>query len=553
MHIVPESLRLGFKKIAAISDRAASMADKAAQASLNGSFSGVSGLDQLGGGHGGVINGGAGSAAKILGSYAEQVNWLSNAMAATTQALTGQNTFVGHGMDLADEGGSVGTEGVVFPERPRPQFENFDFQPPFVTPALSLEHLSTEFTATKLKEAVDAAARWNQLSAEAAVIADDLHSVAREVADSNSGDVIDAAVEKIEGVAMAGETFAQNASIMQTSVERLAAIKSQGAHRVNVAKMKIYPISDPVQRMAAEQAFLQTFPATFSPFVTTGIPPIRNLMVMDGSGDGGGEIALGMEDIEGKGSKHNSTGVRPEGMTQMLHAATQAMGEGSFGTVEQGMDALSGVGAEGVSTTAANAATSALPAPPMSMPGGLGLGGGAPAAPAFGASGIPAAPLPMGGQRPSLGTMGTMAASASMPPLRPMMGEQGMGGAMGAYGMGRAGTAGASGGRGGSGPIIGGAGSGGVLSAVPGTGLAPTATPAGAVGTGASTRTPGTGTGRGMMPMMGAPMAGGAQQGKASGKVRTVTSAVEEDENLAALLGERAPVVPGVIGAWVRG
>lgn len=133
------------------------------------------------------------------------------------------------------------------------------------------------------------------------------------------------------------------------------------------------------------------------------------------------------------------------------------------------------------------------------------------------------------------------------------MGEQGMGGAMGAYGMGRAGAAGASGGRGGSGPIIGGAGSGGVLSAVPGTGLAPTATTAGAVGTGASTRTPGTGTGRGMMPMMGAPMAGGAQQGKASGKVRTVTSAVEEDENLAALLGERAPVVPGVIGAWVRG
>lgn len=53
------------------------------------------------------------------------------------------------------------------------------------------------------------------------------------------------------------------------------------------------------------------------------------------------------------------------------------------------------------------------------------------------------------------------------------------------------------------------------------------------------------------MPMMGAPMAGG-QQSKAS-KVKTVTSAVEEDDNVASLLGERAAVVPGVIGAWARG
>ncbi len=57
---------------------------------------------------------------------------------------------------------------------------------------------------------------------------------------------------------------------------------------------------------------------------------------------------------------------------------------------------------------------------------------------------------------------------------------------------------------------------------------------------------------RGMMPMMGAPMGAAGQQGKAS-KVRSVTSTVEEDANVAALLGERGSVVPGVIGAWARG
>ncbi|WP_460490789.1 hypothetical protein [Corynebacterium nasicanis] len=54
-----------------------------------------------------------------------------------------------------------------------------------------------------------------------------------------------------------------------------------------------------------------------------------------------------------------------------------------------------------------------------------------------------------------------------------------------------------------------------------------------------------------MMPMMGAPMAGQAPGKQA--KVKSVTSAVEEEVNVAALLGERPAVVPGVIGAWARG
>lgn len=43
----------------------------------------------------------------------------------------------------------------------------------------------------------------------------------------------------------------------------------------------------------------------------------------------------------------------------------------------------------------------------------------------------------------------------------------------------------------------------------------------------------------------------GANSGK-RGKVQAVTSAVEREGNLKALLGEAPEVVPGVIGAWVR-
>ena len=47
---------------------------------------------------------------------------------------------------------------------------------------------------------------------------------------------------------------------------------------------------------------------------------------------------------------------------------------------------------------------------------------------------------------------------------------------------------------------------------------------------------------------------GGANRGRKGkkGRVQAVTSAVERDGNLKALLGEAPEVVPGVIGAWVR-
>ena len=73
MLINHDSILGGVEELAAIGSHALEVALNASQATLNGSFSGVSGLDQLGGGHGGVINGGAGSAITVLQSYAEQV------------------------------------------------------------------------------------------------------------------------------------------------------------------------------------------------------------------------------------------------------------------------------------------------------------------------------------------------------------------------------------------------------------------------------------------------------------------------------------------------
>ena len=579
LSINPDSILGGIEQLGSIKNSADNSVHTAMQSTINATFSGVSGLDQLGGGHGGVITGGPGSALSILKSYSEQVAWLRDALAASYEAITGQNAFVARGMDIADEGGSVGNDSVAFPPRPAPRFENFSFMPPMVLPAVSIDMLSAEFSSTKIQESVAAARTWKQLSAQVTGIAESLHAVAADLGGRNSGVVIEAAIDKIAEVGRAGETFAANASTMSTSVEQLAAIKSQGAVRVNSTKMALAAIVDPVQRLAAEQAFLQTFPLEFTPFVATGVPPIRNLMVMDPTADGGGTVALGMTDVEGKGSKHDATGLRAPGAAmEAVSAAQQAVGAGSFGTVQDGVGQLQSVGNGGmlqagqVGTAAANSGTGLATSPTAISPmgangaasalGGLGQGGAGFGAPVAGglpgrgaaASGLNAAGLT--GTRPGLGSLagaGTSPTGTGSVPAMGPIGAAGSGAGAMAGGPGRPGGGvrgpGAIGGLGSGGAPIGGAGAaqagnGGVATRMGTPGVAPTA----AAGAGQARGTGGQMRG---MPLMGAPMAG-AQQAKAS-KVKTVTSAVEEDDNVAALLGERAAVVPGVIGAWARG
>jgi hypothetical protein len=573
MLIDHDSILAGVDELQAIGSTASEMAMSATQATLNGSFSGVSGLDQLGGAHGGVINGGAGSAITVLHSYAEQVEWLSGALAASYQALTGQNAFVARGMDIADEGGTVGADGVSFPARPQPRFENFSFTPPMVLPALSIEQLAADFSTTRIAECVAASRLWHSLSAETSSIAQSLDAVADELAGNNRGEVIEAAIGKISEVARAGDTFAQNSRTMASSVERLSAIKQDGALQVNYARMALGAIADPVQKVAAEQAFLQSFPATYMPSVATGIPPIRNLMVMDGGADGGGQVALGMNDVAGKGSKHDATGNRPAGGTlQALNSVQQAMGAGDFGTVQTGVNELTGVSgapldqaaqAGDIGTTAAS--TGGFTAPPnvgaLGTPS-FGTGGGG----NLGGTPVLGGPVPLGGVGTPVAGGTTAAGTGRVPLSGPTggMAPNGVSAPLGAVGTAQPGRPGlAAGGVRTGGPIGGGVVGGGT--GAPGGRTAGTGTgqgagvaarpPAGAAqaqpaGGGGVSRSTG-GMARGMMPMMGAPMAGQGQS--KSAKVKTVTSVVEEDDNAAALLGERQPVVPGVIGAWARG
>lgn len=583
LKIDPSSISSSVSKLIQAEHQARSASQIGLKSSLLSAFSPVSGLDQLGSGHGNVINGGAGAANSVLNSYADQIDWLSAALQASGEALTGQDELFARGMDVADTGGRVVEESVMFPARPAPRFESFVFNPPAVSPSLSLDALCSQFSGTNSGAVLEAQGSWGSMASAISNVSASLSSIAGEILAENSGETFEQAAARINEVAAAGATFAANAKMMGASVGTLNRIYMGHRMQVFMAATSIKAILDPVQRLAAERAFLASFQATFQADVLTGMPPVSNLMQMKGANGSAGEIALGMDEIAGSGQAWSAAGLTPSGAAQggvanagsiapdaAVQGAAGQSGVGSFGTVT---DQLDGINIGDMLTSAASAGQSlanglAMPtstpnsasgAIPSSMSAASPLG-------AFGSgAGLGAQGGSIGSSAP--GAISSRAAGSAGGSVPGMTGGPGAPGITSDSLMG-ARTHGASS-AGAVAPMMGGAGgmSGGVVGAG-GTGSqskyarqtgssvgssSQSGSGLGMVGSG-SGKPSISNFGRGMMPMMPMMPMGGAGGGqKNTGKVKTVTSAVEEDRNLAALLGDRGPVVPGVIGDWVRG
>ena len=539
-----------------LASTASTASQSAALNTLTGSYSQVSGLDQLGEGHGQVLVGGAGSAKSILDSYTEQIEWLNSALSSSMDALAGQDELFARGMDIADVGGQVAEGSVAFPQRPAPRFDSFSFNPPTVGPAGSIDELLNQFNSTDPATVLEAQESWNSMAATISSVSSGLSEAAGKLLAENSGEAFEAAARNIREVAGAGDTFVSNARVMAESVANLNRIHEGHRMQVALAAMSIKAIQDPVQRAAAEKAFLASFQSTFQADVMSGVPPVNNLMQMQNSDGSAGDIALGMGEVSGSGGQWSAQGLLQAGMNAAQLVGTvatvaQQLGGGSFGAVTDNLGSLDiGELATAAASTGSNSSAT-LPGS-QSLAGGVGGAGG-------GASGMAGFGMPVGAGGPLSTGLGRHALNGSgaggrLSPAGPGLNQESLMGArtQSASAVGRSML-----------PMMGGAG----INAGPGAGggRLETRQSAPAVGTGgqgapgqgapasgATTSTSQSG-GRSMMPMM--PMAGGAGMGGASntGKVKSVTSAVEEDKNIAALLGDRGPVVPGVIGDWVRG
>ncbi|CAB0561625.1 hypothetical protein D9B38_08470 [Corynebacterium diphtheriae] len=505
----------------------------AGKTTLDGDYSSISGFDQLGASHGAVIKGGIGSAMKTMQQLTEQVNWLKEALNSSRLAFSSQNNFVSRGMDIADEGGNVGGEEVVFPNRPDVVYEDFSFPQPVVQKASSIDELAAAFASTNDSEVEEAVETWKSLSEMATETSQDLRNVAAEVGEHNHGAVFDKAVERIGEIAANAESFAANASTMANHVGLMSQLKTMRMSDVLSAQQALSKIEDPMERKVLEEEFLSRLQSAIQSDVGQSVPVIRNLVTMRSTGGNSGQsIATGMETIAGNGkfshaglSSASGATLQPATMGQhpdnlgdfaaVNSRAGQSIDPFSLSTQQAGWTSPDFQPSAGGSS-GLNPIKAPLNSAHSSMPASAGTFNALAPASAQRVSTHPSSATGLGVT--PIGPRAT--AMATHPSANSKLHNTGLNGT----------------------PKIGGS-SIAQLGASPQSGVSRSASlGAGGTQSAHSAR---------MSPMMGAPM--GAAGSKKRGKTKSVTSSVEEDNNIAALLGESPAVVPGVIGSWVRG
>ncbi|MDO5097168.1 MAG: hypothetical protein Q4D85_00310 [Corynebacterium sp.] len=529
----------------------------ALRGTLNGAFSPLSGLRELGVNHAQVIQGGLGSARDVLASFRDLVDWLGVNLRLNHVAFTGHDLALSRGLDTADSGGTFEHDVAEFASKPAASFADFPFLPPTPVPSVSLETLVAQLGATQSGQAAQAAADWQSMATHATNIAAQLDSIAGQLSSQNQGIAALRATAGMKATAAKASYFAANATEMARSVGVLSTIAPHFHTQASQALSALQTIANPAEKEAAEKLYLTAFHGVYSGALSQAVPVIRNLMIDNSAGVGGGSAAIGSD----------STGAPPSPATSTLHP----VGMGTQAASTATLPTTGGVGAP------------AAPAPGMppitGLPTGAGAGGsGASAhAPVFsgltpgvsgGRGGISGGSVPAsGGLRHghSATSGGRSNAGTGMGAGMSGIGGYGMAGGIGSAGM-RGGTGGAGGrafGAGGSGGPGFGGGAGGGVGAAPktphGTGNGSSVgNSAGAGGVKSAAGAGGANSGgRAGTPMVGAPIGGqnnnnNENQRKRKKPIRGITASVERDANLKALLGEQPKVIPGVIGSWVR-
>lgn len=547
------------------------------------SFSQVSGLDESGSMHSTIRSDNEPEATKGLAQH------LANAVDLLTAQLTGyqmaDNSF-------ADVLGNVGQsvmgkslEAVIENvSTEQPTMNNFTATNPVAGKPFSLDTLNTELIATDVASMSGMSSDWADT---AATIGEALSYIPGAIGDlqgSAETESIAKAIENLGQIETAGGEYMANASALSTHTASLVTVTEANALQVAAA----LAVARAIPNASLAKTFEETFLTAFSPKLTTELVPVTPLFTQLlpelGAPNGNGTNQSG---TAGSGTPTFEDTPLPKivqqalsnaGYRDLAYASTPSQVVEQFGRPNPDMLQSIAAGA-----TPTQAATAAAPSMPPSLTGLTGGGAGA----GVGAGGGAGAGLPGMGQLGSLGAgAGTGLAGGAGAGAAAGIGPGGSGGfggpamaPLGGAGRGAAGSAGGFGGalgaaRGGAG--LSGAGGGGRLGGVGGVGAGAGAVAGpiggfgagsgagmgtGAVGQGGNTFVGGGQAGNGAGArgavaggpgMYGAGHRGAGANGGKRGKVQAVTSAVEREGNLKALLGEAPEVVPGVIGDWVR-
>ena len=504
-----------------------------------GTYSQVSGLDQAGRMHQAISS----------VSEPEATRGLAQFFASAAELLHQQvDGFIavdaGIGDSFRSTAGDVSSAVALSPLE-RPQSNPFHIIVPVAGRPGNLEVLVSQLAATDFTSMFDISQDWVSTASMLVQALGELPAAMGLLSPSAETEAIHNAIANVEFVDVMGRHYAAKSHMLGHHTAGLATLSQATAVEAAAALGAVRSTADPAASKSLEEVFLSTFGPRLTTQLAPTVPTFESLLppmkpgsrqIMD---DGGADVRVpefsreALPQVVNKALAHSGWG-------DLTHATTPAEIVEQVGKPNPDMLDLIASGA--TPTQVASATAPSLP--PVGALGGAPAGviGGAPAS---GAGATGAVGALAGGAAGAVGGLGG---------VMPLAGR-GAAGLSGGVGSGAgAGGSGALGARGGFGtPPGAGAGSGGVGPA-PGNGAGAGAGGVAAGSPGASPRTGGsTGGvgGYGMGPAAGAGRGGRNGQQK-RGRVQAVTSAVEREGNLKALLGEAPEVVPGVIGAWVR-
>lgn len=603
MLIDRRNMRVEVQNVDRLSRRLDALQGKATSP-LDGGFSTVTGLSEVGAIHQRVLATDPGSARNSLEGFRGQVSWLGEALQTELASFESQDILTSRGLDVADAGGGGGAASMPIVAQPDPGYSPFGFTVPIVDTGASIMGLASNLFSTRFWDVSEANARWGALSGEVADIVTGLERSAASLESENDSEATTRAAQKIREVAQAGTHFIANANVMQQKLFGFQAQLVNVQPEAIALAFEVAAIPDPVARAAAEKAALTYMQGVLQQQVISAMP-YQHALMDAAPPSGGGDTSTHFGAVAGDGNRYNTDGVAwPQKIAEAIESG--AVGPGSFNVANgqiQGLESV-GMGAEDiaklhgdlhnrgrsilndlgfgealapinaaeVNTSAASAGIGSLNPVHGTMTGATTAPGGAPYA-ASGLNGLGSVGLADGRGNQLPGGIAGLNGRLPEASANPTTSAAGVGGLNSSFGGPQTGThpvlgglPGAVTGAGqqregraslsGSGLLGGNAGSGAVgvggMGGVAGPGAVGNA--GGVVGAagGAHGAKSGVGNARGagmrMMPLMG----GMARGGDGERRIKSVTTQVERDPNRRDLLGEAPAVLPGVIGDWAR-
>ncbi|WP_165241531.1 hypothetical protein [Corynebacterium lizhenjunii] len=543
---------------------------------MSAALSSIGGVSQAGAIHGRFLHGDPASAQETLRKFTSQLDWIGGQLQNQAAAVALQDSGAAWAFDMLHVGVRPEVREVRFVDQPPADYQTLSFVPPVVVlPRLDIGLVASQVNGIDLGSVVASASRWGDLHAAATEAVAKLEAIAAALAGSSSGEAVDRAVATLGKAAATSADFAANALLMQAKTMAMNSFGMLAKVQAATAEAVVRAIPDLAAQKAAEQAAISALESQLQMMVDISLPKVGNLASAQ-MANGGGVAEVGVNGIAASGRGFDAESLSlPQAMVDA--AMSGQLGPGSFEVVDGMLRPVAGIGMDdpGMQEFLRSAGRDVVSMfEPSVFPAHLGESLTGPSTVSLSGSGsgvVPGGAVAGGGVVPggsvALGTAGTTPIGVGAVGAPGTNWAGGMPGFVPGVTGGRQAAGSGSGGRGGSVPGLGsspigagagvsggaGAGAGGGAGGIGSGGIGGGGVPgAGQGATGGMVRgvtsTPGAGM-RGGVPMMGAGVGGGSNN---RGRVKAVTSRIEQDANKRALIGDLPPAIPGVIGAWVR-